>query len=730
MVSYRFKIRLDCILFCFLILGGSQLHQQSRMLCAQSSDAWSFPAIEHIASVRDGVTQERLTWGELISQLSDAEVVFLGETHDDDSTHRLQFAVFDQLLSKRDGRVVLAMEMFERDVQAAIDDYLQGGIDEAKFLESSRPWSNYREAYRPLVERAKQAGSPVLAANFPRPLLRQIFQSDAKNLEVLGENRKFAPQSLLENPSSYWKRVDNATRGHAAFMPVATDQSSRLMSTQSLWDNAMGETCAEALRDFPQHQVVHVNGGFHSQYWEGAVHQLLLRRPETKVKTVSIQPASNPYSAEWLGAPVADYVVFVESRAKNLNDGSWGVVTSRKVDFQLHLPQSDDPSESFPLFLWLPPDGLSVQESMDYWKGILGDRSAIAVIGSPYRQQQFDLSLGGKWFWEDRFSEDISAGILAIERVWQYVLDRFPIDANRVVLAGEKEGATVCCAATLLTSKMSLNSLAITPKQYAKLKDFPLPLPEDWGQVQPPERKLIVVDDAASSDWWQQELDEYTKVGISTERHAVPDDDPWESQHFLLSKLEAALGLELPQSDLSKQEKKVLVAQYSSPKEVLWLRRLARQMSNESTAVSVVTATAAENLKPDDRLDWQASPERVAQAVSPCPGPFGGTTILVLNESQAKELDPWLAIEQSNPLAARSRFHRLRISTGSAGPKPLSEVMERLLAENRKNVLIVPAEFYAPPVQMRELESSVSSFADQMTIHWLPGVGGGIELTE
>ena len=76
------------------------------------------------------------------------------------------------------------------------------------------------------------------------------------------------------------------------------DDVERLYSTQSLWDNSMGEACAIALDEHPGSSVLHVNGGFHSAYWDGTVRQLELRRPDTRSATVSIVPAGHPSVAD------------------------------------------------------------------------------------------------------------------------------------------------------------------------------------------------------------------------------------------------------------------------------------------------------------------------------------------------------------------------------------------------------------------------------------------------
>src|SRR6185436_9947786 len=52
----------------------------------------------------------------MLADLARADAVFVGEQHDDPNTHRLELAVVEGL-TRRGVPVVVAMEMFERDVQ-------------------------------------------------------------------------------------------------------------------------------------------------------------------------------------------------------------------------------------------------------------------------------------------------------------------------------------------------------------------------------------------------------------------------------------------------------------------------------------------------------------------------------------------------------------------------------------------------------------------------------------
>ena len=499
---------------------------------------WEAPPLDRAISIRDGRTDELLTLDALLDALAQADVVFVGESHTDETTHRVELAIYEGLLARRDNRVVLAMEMFERDVQPSLDAYLKGDIDESEFLKQSRPWSNYRTAYRALVERAKQSGAPLLASNFPRPLISRLAAEGPKAIEALpAETRVQVPDALLTHPDSYWRRVDNAIRGHAGMLR----ESDRLYSTQSLWDNAMGETCAKALDRFPGYSVVHVNGDFHSSYWEGTVHQLQQRKPNARIKTVSVVPVANPAIAELEGKPSADFVVFAEARASDVNEGRWSVYSQRETKYLFHLPEHAHQTP-VPLVILLVDDGLSAADGFDLWKDQIGGEVALAVLEPPYKETQPDFSVGGRWYWADSFTSDIGASVDSVEEVWGYLMRHYPIDAEHVVVVGEGAGATVAAAVGLLTDRIDVHALAHQPRQYAKLKDFPLPLPEAWGDDEPPKRSVSVLIDSSDEAWWAPELKSYNEVGVQAE-FSLLDPDPWRRDAQFLASLRTALGL-------------------------------------------------------------------------------------------------------------------------------------------------------------------------------------------
>ena len=70
---------------------------------------------------------------QLLQQLALAKVVYLGETHDNTEDHRLQLEIIGQLY-KKNSKLAIALEMFQRPYQGVVNDYLAGKIDEQELL--------------------------------------------------------------------------------------------------------------------------------------------------------------------------------------------------------------------------------------------------------------------------------------------------------------------------------------------------------------------------------------------------------------------------------------------------------------------------------------------------------------------------------------------------------------------------------------------------------------------
>lgn len=225
----------------------------------------------------------------VIAASDTADVIFLGEQHDDAVGHAIQAEVFKRLVEKNAGRrqIILSLEVFERDVQTVVDEYLAGLISENHFMLSSRPWGNYKTDYRPLVELAKEKKILVIAANAPRRYVNMVSRGGRSKLDALSKEAKsWLPPLPYSEASPEYSRKFKALMGSSAEGQMGIDN---ILSSQSLWDASMAYWISESLKKHKGALVVHLNGSFHTEGRLGTVEHLLKYRSKTKAVVVTMR---------------------------------------------------------------------------------------------------------------------------------------------------------------------------------------------------------------------------------------------------------------------------------------------------------------------------------------------------------------------------------------------------------------------------------------------------------
>jgi uncharacterized iron-regulated protein len=248
---------------------------------AQNSDARY-----HIYDARGNAA----TLSNIIQAIEKSDVVFLGENHDDATAHILQAEIFTKVYEsyEKNRRIVLSLEMFERDVQIVLDEYLKDLITEKKFLDDSRPWNNYKTDYRPLLEFAKQNKLAVIAANAPRRYVNMVSRGGRAALDGLSPEAKrwLAPLPYAASSSEYTKKF-NALMGN--IKSETSSEPSKIFEAQTLWDATMAFSIAEYLRKDKNNLVVHLNGSFHTENRLGTAEQLQRFQPNAKILVVTMR---------------------------------------------------------------------------------------------------------------------------------------------------------------------------------------------------------------------------------------------------------------------------------------------------------------------------------------------------------------------------------------------------------------------------------------------------------
>ena len=76
---------------------------------------------------------KKVNWTKMVDNVSEADIVFFGEQHNDPIAHWLQLNLVNDLLEIDSRDLVLGVEMFETDNQLIIDEYLEGYLPDIRY---------------------------------------------------------------------------------------------------------------------------------------------------------------------------------------------------------------------------------------------------------------------------------------------------------------------------------------------------------------------------------------------------------------------------------------------------------------------------------------------------------------------------------------------------------------------------------------------------------------------
>ena len=252
----------------------------------------------------------------MLAALAKADVAFVGEQHDDANTHRLEAAILDGL-HRRKVTPVLSLEMFERDAQGSLNEYLAGQIGEEEMLKSARPWPRYATDYRRMIEMARERRWTVVAANVPRRLAQEVAKNGKESIDRWSDTDRALVARELQCPlDGYFDRFAATMSGHPGGNQTPEQQRATLERyywSQCVKDETMAEAIAAAhAKRSGAGPVVHYNGAFHSDFGLGTAERVRRRLPGKKTVVVSVLPVDDLDTLSPAGDDLkrADYLVY------------------------------------------------------------------------------------------------------------------------------------------------------------------------------------------------------------------------------------------------------------------------------------------------------------------------------------------------------------------------------------------------------------------------------------
>lgn len=261
------------------------------------------------AQFSDAKSGAELSARQLAQKLSQYDVVFFGEYHDQGEIHQAELELLQAIHKVKGEKLALSMEMFEADNQTKLNDFLAGSLSEEDFLATSRPWPNYKTDYAPLVNFAKEKKMPVIAANVPRFLAAHVAKNNASTEGVEAQYQQWLPKHTYAPEGAYKDKFYAQMSSPAAPMKMPPQRLAAVYAAQCLKDDKMAESIAAFSDEHKNMQVLHINGCFHSDAHLGTAQKLEALRPKLKVAVIT------PLERKQKGAqPAGDFVVWFDRK--------------------------------------------------------------------------------------------------------------------------------------------------------------------------------------------------------------------------------------------------------------------------------------------------------------------------------------------------------------------------------------------------------------------------------
>ncbi|MBC6988323.1 ChaN family lipoprotein [Hymenobacter sp. BT491] len=248
-------------------------------------------------------------YDKMLKELSQADVVLFGEQHNDPIAHWLELQIAKDLFRLKGAQLVLGAEMFERDVQPLVLQYNTGELDAKAFEEQSRPWPNYATDYKPLLQFAQQQHLAFVGTNVPRRYASQVAKGSLSALDALPADEKawMAPLPItVDYELPGYKNMVKMFGGDAAHASAGVQN---IIQAQALKDATMAYFIRQSRQ--PGQTLLHLNGSYHSDNFDGIYYYLHQADPNLKIRTISTVSQEEVGKLDKENLKKADYVLVV-----------------------------------------------------------------------------------------------------------------------------------------------------------------------------------------------------------------------------------------------------------------------------------------------------------------------------------------------------------------------------------------------------------------------------------
>jgi uncharacterized iron-regulated protein len=276
---HRYYWIIGLVLFLLCILGGCQ-HMTKPL--ANKTDIPSF----NPGDIIESHTGQVIDFETLMAELSQTQVVYVGERHPDKIHHEIQLKILTSLVNSY-GPVDVGMEMFDHSYQAVLNRWSKGQLDQNKFIELTHWYANWRydfEFYQPILSYIKTHQLSLIGLNLPFHIPPKISTGGLDSLSL--EDRKHLPDKIDTTNSDHKQYIKNIFLHHQI---PGRNNFSYFYETQCAWEDGMAETLSKNLG---KRKIVVLAGNGHIIKKFG-IPQRAFQRTKALYRTIYLTPVNS-----------------------------------------------------------------------------------------------------------------------------------------------------------------------------------------------------------------------------------------------------------------------------------------------------------------------------------------------------------------------------------------------------------------------------------------------------
>lgn len=267
--------------------------------CAVKSDTVpvknTSTAVE-LGTIISAQTGKTVTFDELMNDLDNSQIVFIGERHDNPSHHDIQLKIIEAVF-KNHHSMKVGMEMFDRSYQPVLDLWSAGLLQEENFLRKVHWYANKEmdfALYRNILLFIKENRIKIVALNIPFHIPGRIRVGGIDNLS--DDDKRYLPKEIDTSNTAHRNYVEQKFWQHPF---SARDKFDDFYMAMCVWDEIMAESIAS---DLGNKKIVVLTGNGHIQYKYG-IPDRTFRRTGASFRTIYLASVGEEFELA-----IGDYI--------------------------------------------------------------------------------------------------------------------------------------------------------------------------------------------------------------------------------------------------------------------------------------------------------------------------------------------------------------------------------------------------------------------------------------